>query len=323
VNESKIFRYRIPEDESPERVDRVVVRLMEGVTRAEVQRWIESARVLIDGRPCRAKDKVRPGVELSVQPDIPPKTSAEPEANIAFDVLFEDEHLLVVNKPPGLVVHPGRGHRTGTLVNGLLARPGFERPPSDPRDPEGYLRPGIVHRIDKETSGVLVVAKQSLTREGLKAQLAAHSVERCYSALTVGVPRSGRIETLHGRDPRSRLRFSSKVSRGKTAVTQIDVREKLARGRAALVECRLSTGRTHQIRVHLSLEANTPILADSLYGKGRGEPGIVSIGEALGRHALHARVLGFEHPITGEALRFETPLPTDMKQALDALRALE
>jgi 23S rRNA pseudouridine1911/1915/1917 synthase len=322
VNEGKVFRDRIPEDQSPERVDRVVVRLMEGVTRAEVQRWIESGRVLIDGRPCRPKDKLRPGVELLVRPDLPPKTSAEPEDNIPFEVLFEDEHLLVVNKPPGLVVHPGRGHRTGTLVNGLLARPGFERPPSDPEDPEGYLRPGIVHRIDKDTSGVLVVAKKSQAREGLKAQLAAHSVERCYSALTIGVPRVGKVETLHGRDPRSRLRFSSKVSRGKTAITHINVLEKLAANRAALVECRLSTGRTHQIRVHLSQEANTPILADALYGKGRGEPEIVSIGDALGRQALHARVLGFEHPTTGETLRFETPLPKDMQEALNALRAL-
>lgn len=296
---------------------------MKDVTRAEIQRWIGDGRVLIDGNPCRPKDKIRPGSLLEVRPDQAPKSSAEPDENVVFEVLFEDPHLLVVNKPPGLVVHPGRGHRTGTLVNGLLARPGFERAPTDPDDPQGYLRPGIVHRIDKDTSGILVVAKDKVAREGLKNQLSAHTVERRYVAITVGTPRIGKIETLHGRDPHSRLRFSCKVSRGKPAVTYVEVREGLASGRAALVECRLSTGRTHQIRVHLSQERNTPILADELYGKGKGDPEVLEIGATLGRQALHAQVLGFEHPVSGQTLRFEVPLPGDIHAALSALRELE
>jgi 23S rRNA pseudouridine1911/1915/1917 synthase len=296
---------------------------MHGVTRAEVQRWIESNRILLNGAPCRAKDKVRAGTLVEVRPDAPQASDAEPDASIVLDVVYEDAHLLVVNKPAGLVVHPGRGHRSGTLVNGLLARPGFERVPSDPRDPSGHLRPGIVHRIDKDTSGLLVVAKEKLTRESLKEQLAEHSVERLYEAITLGVPASMTLRTLHGRDPRSRLRFSSKVSRGKDAVTHIQVKEELAQGRAALVQCRLETGRTHQIRVHLSLEARTPLLADALYGGSmKGDETIQAISTVLGRHALHARVLGFVHPATREVLRFEASLPSDMQGALDALRAL-
>ncbi len=294
---------------------------MSGVTRAEVQRWISAGRVLLDGKPCRSKDKARPGVLLEVHPDLPPASSAEPDPSVVLDVLFEDEHLLVLNKASGLVVHPGRGHRTGTMVNGLLARPGFERPPSDPQDPEGYLRPGIVHRIDKDTSGVLVVAKDPPTREGLKAQLAEHSMERVYRAITVGVPSLKMVSTLHGRDPHNRLRFSCKVSTGKRAVTRIEVKELLAQGQAAYVECRLETGRTHQIRVHLSQEAGTPLLADELYGGNRATEAVRAVGLQLGRQALHAAILGFVHPITGDALQFEAPLPEDFAGALQSLRA--
>ena len=231
--------------------------------------------------------------------------------------------MLVVNKPAGLVVHPARGHRSGTLVNGLLARPGFSLPNPDPEDEQGSLRPGIVHRIDKDTSGLLVVAKDDVTREGLKTQLARHTVERAYLALTVGTPVAGTIKSLHARDPKSRLRFTSRISEGKLAVTHVRLLERLAGGRAAFIECRLETGRTHQIRVHLSEQSKTPLLADATYG---GRPSLASelseIAQALGRQALHAAVLGFVHPITGESLRFEAPPPADFAHALQALRAL-
>jgi 23S rRNA pseudouridine1911/1915/1917 synthase len=237
-------------------------------------------------------------------------------------VLYEDEHLIVVSKPAGVVVHPARGHRTGTLVSGLLARPGFRVAPVDERDPEGSLRPGIVHRIDKDTSGVLVVAKNASAREGLKAQLGAHSVTRLYEALTLGVPRPGPIETHYGRHPRSRLRFTSRLREGKRAATHVALLETFAAGLAARIECRLETGRTHQIRVHLAEQAGTPLIADALYGSGAVPPLIEPIASQLGRQALHARVLGFEHPITGRSLLFEAPLPADLARALAALRAL-
>jgi 23S rRNA pseudouridine1911/1915/1917 synthase len=237
-------------------------------------------------------------------------------------VVYEDEQLLVVDKPAGLVVHPGRGHSSGTLVNGLLARPGFESVPADPGDPEGFLRPGIVHRIDKDTSGLLVVAKTAEAREELKLQFQAHSIERAYVALTMGTPRPGRLDTLHGRDAKNRLRFSCNVREGKRAITNVAVKESLFQGRAAFVECRLETGRTHQIRVHLSEILKTPILADELYGGFQGPPEVVAIAKALGRHALHARLLGFMHPSAKKLMRFESPLPSDMSEALEGLRVL-
>lgn len=295
---------------------------MSDASRSTLKRWIEEGRVSVDGKPARSSAKVRSGAVVEVEPGARLPSAAEPDSSVTVEVLHEDEELVVVNKPAGLVVHPARGHWTGTLVNGLLARPGFERPVSDPRDAFGALRPGIVQRLDKDTSGVLVVAKTEAAREALKAQLAAHDTERRYLALTQGVPRGGRIETHHGRDPRSRLRFSSLVPSGKLAITNVALREKLAGGRAALVECRLETGRTHQIRVHLAEQTKTPILGDPLYGRPSRDPELSGIVERLGRHALHAEVLGFRHPKSGEALRFVAPLPADFESALVALRAL-
>ena len=306
-----------------ERVDKVLARLLSEVSRATVQRWIEEGRVQVDGAPCRSRDSVTAGNVLVVEAGPPPPSDADPDASVVVDVQYEDEHLLVVNKPAGLVVHPARGHRTGTLVNGLLARPGFSLPNPDPEDEQGSLRPGIVHRIDKDTSGLLVVAKDDRTREGLKVQLADHSVERAYLAITVGLPANGTIRSLHARDPKSRLRFTSRAKEGKHAVTHVRVLERLAGGRAAYIECRLETGRTHQIRVHLSEQTKTPLLADAVYG---GRPSmsveVAEIAAALGRQALHAAVLGFIHPITAETLRFEVAPPADFARALEALRAL-
>jgi 23S rRNA pseudouridine1911/1915/1917 synthase len=265
---------------------------------------------------------VGPGSELEVAPLAPPPSAAEPDAGVVLDVLYEDDALLVVNKPAGLVVHPARGHWTGTLVNGLLARPGFGAELDEPLAPAGVPRPGIVHRIDKDTSGVLVVAKTAASREALKGQLSAHTVERVYLALTLGVPTLKHIRTAYGRDRRSRLRFTSRVEEGKLAVTHVQVRELLAGGRAAFVECRLETGRTHQIRVHLSEQAKAPLLADALYGKRPNEPELADVSARLGRQALHAAVLGFVHPSTGERLRFELEPPADFSRALGELRAL-
>ncbi len=309
--------------EPAERVDKALVRLMPNISRATVQRWISEGRVKVDGKICRPKQQVRGGAQLEVEPSEPPPSTATPDPNVAFQVLHEDPHLIVVDKPAGLVVHPARGHASGTLVNGLLARGGFERASADARDPNAAVRPGVVHRIDKDTSGILVVAKDEPTREGLKKQLSEHSMQRLYRALTLGVPRSGAIDTLYDRHPRSRLRFTSKTSQGKRAVTHVRVLETFAEGRAALVECQLETGRTHQIRVHLSEQVGTPLFADWLYGHTPGGSDLQAIATALGRQALHAAVLGFVHPVTQVKLRFESPLPSDFATALLALRALK
>jgi 23S rRNA pseudouridine1911/1915/1917 synthase len=234
-------------------------------------------------------------------------------------VVHEDAHLLVVDKPAGLVVHPARGHETGTLVNALLARGGFERAEADRRDPAGHLRPGIVHRLDKGTSGLLVVAKDGPTREALKRAFAAHDIERQYLALVLGAARDATWDTAHGRHPTDRMRFTSRAGT-RRAVTHVQVRERFAG--STLVACRLDTGRTHQIRVHLAEQGGTPILADPLYGRPPREPRLRKIAEALGRQALHARVLGFVHPATGRPVRWESEAPADMTDAIEAARAL-
>jgi 23S rRNA pseudouridine1911/1915/1917 synthase len=311
-----------PEQEK-ERVDKAVPRLMEGVSRATLQRWISEGRVRIDGKACRSRDDVRAGSIVEVEPGPPLPSAVLPDATVPFTVLYEDESLLVVDKPAGVVVHPGRGNWERTLVAGLLARPGFERAPYDPRDPIGPLRPGIVHRLDKGTSGVLVVAKSDAAREGLKRQLAVHSVERIYRAITFGIPKFGRIETLHARSRASRFRFTSRTEGGRAAITHVTIEERLAGGRAALVACRLETGRTHQIRVHLSEQCGAPVFADKLYGRKPADAQLHDIADELGRQALHAQVLGFDHPSTGEHLRFESPFPTDFSRALERLRALD
>lgn len=307
-----------------DRLDKLVVRLCEragfSASRSAVQRWIFNGRVSVDGQPSQASSAVHVGAIVEVRPEGPEPTKAEPDATIAVDVVYEDEHLLVVDKPAGLVVHPAKGHFEGTLVNALLGRGGFELASADPQDPEGHLRPGIVHRIDKDTSGLLVVAKNDVTREALKALFAAHDIEREYVAIVVGSVNDATIETMHGRHPTDRLRYTSHTETGKRAVTHVHVLEKFVG--ATYVVCRLETGRTHQIRVHMAEQAKAPIMQDSLYGKAPKDPKVRAIADALGRHALHARRLGFVHPITGKRLSFESPLPGDMAQARKSLRAL-
>lgn len=316
------LRFLAGADEGPERLDKFVAERLDDTSRATIQRWIAEQRVTLNGRAARPRDRVHGGDVVEVEPGPAPPSRAEPDPSVVIDALFEDDEVIVVNKPAGLVVHPGRGHRSGTLVNGLLAHTRFSSDASDPLDAEGASRPGIVHRIDKETSGVLVVAKTGRSREHLKQQLAEHSMERVYLALTEGCPQTQRLDTLHARHPRARLKFTSRTDRGRRAVTTIRVQERLLHGAAALVECRLETGRTHQIRVHLAERAGTPILADSLYGHAPRSPLVQRVTRDLKRHALHAQVLGFDHPTRGDRLRFEVPLPEDMQQVLDEMRRL-
>lgn len=324
VESTEAILWIAPERAARTRVDRALAEAFPDTTRATFQRWIAEGRVEVDGVRCRARDLLRAGVTVRFWPLAPPLSQALPESDIEFQVRYEDEDLIVVDKPAGLVVHPARGHATGTLVNGLLGRGGFRAAPTDPDDEEGHLRPGIVHRLDRETSGLLVVAKTERAREGLKGQFAAHTIERRYLALVYGAPTSQRIESLHGRDPHNRLKFTSQASDGKHAVTNVRLLERFGGGRASLVECRLETGRTHQIRVHLTERTRTPLLADDLYRDPSVQTDIDvrPIAEALGRQALHATSLGFVHPSTGEELSFESELPEDMQTALERLRGL-
>jgi 23S rRNA pseudouridine1911/1915/1917 synthase len=308
----------VPREAAGQRLDRfLTVALAErdsAPSRSELQRWIEHGRVTVDGAAQRAAEKVRAGAEIVVVPEAPAKTDAQPETGIAFEVLYEDAALLVVDKPPGLVVHPAKGHAGGTLVNGLLGMGVFAS-----ADAMGDDRPGIVHRLDKGTSGVMVVAKTPQAREKLKEQFAAHSIERAYEAIAVGTVKARTIATMHGRHPTDRVKFTSKVLQGKRAVTHVAVLEVLAAGLATHVRCTLETGRTHQIRVHLA-EGGNAILGDALYGKPPKSPLLREIADGLGHQALHARVLGFVHPVTGLPVRFESPPPADFRAALEALR---
>lgn len=307
-------RIVVPAELAGVRLDRALATLWEApLSRAEARRWIDAGAATVDGARADGSKKLRGGEALVVTPPPPVATTALPDAAVTFETLFEDAHLLVLDKPPHLVVHPAAGHPDGTLVNGLLARGGFEL-----GDDDGHARPGIVHRLDKGTSGVMVVAKTAAAREGLKALFAAHDLDRAYVAICAATPTDGVIATLHGRHPTDRLRFTSRLERGKRAVTRVRVAQPLARG-AALVECSLETGRTHQIRVHLAEVAKAPVLGDPVYGAAPRDAALRALGAALGRQALHAARLGFAHPITGATMEFETPPPDDMRRALREL----
>ncbi len=303
------YEVAIEPAEVGQRLDRVLAARVPATSRATLQRWIEEGRVTLAGRPISAKDKARSGTVVRVEPGPPPLSEALPEA-IPLDILFQDEHLIVLHKPAGLVVHPAAGHASGTLVNALLHHAEIERG-EDPR------RPGVVHRLDKDTSGVMVVTCTEAARAGLSALFARHEIERVYEAICLGHPAAEvRYETLIGRHPQERKRFSSKVRSGKRAVTHVRrVRTLLG---AALVRCQLETGRTHQIRVHLA-DHGFPLLGDSVYGRVSKDALLREVSRELGRQALHARSLGFVHPITGVALRFEVEPPEDFRRALERL----
>ncbi|MDQ3035485.1 MAG: RluA family pseudouridine synthase [Myxococcota bacterium] len=314
------FDLEIPPEHAGDRIDRALAALCPECSRSTLQRWIDDGRVTIDGTPITSKTRAKAGARVRVEPAPPPPSDAIPQ-DIPLAVLYEDEHLVVIDKPAGLVVHPAAGHPDGTLVNALLWRFGGELPrdSSDAADPVAHARPGIVHRLDRDTSGVMVVARTPAAREGLMKHFAKHDLERSYLAIAIGLhPAHADYDTLHGRHPHDRKRFTTQVTRGKRARTTVDRLEALHG--ATLVRCRLETGRTHQIRVHLA-EHGHPLLGDPVYGRPPRDLRVRAIADALGRQALHAAVLGFAHPITAAPLRFETPLPPDLQRALDALRA--
>lgn len=296
-------------------MDQYLARAFPDLTRSRIQGLIEAGHVLADGQPVKTARRLRGGELLSLH--VPAPVPAVPLAEeLPLAVLHEDKDLVVVDKAAGMVVHPGAGHASGTLVNALLHRV------KDLAGVGGELRPGIVHRLDKDTTGCLVVAKSEQALVALQKSFKTREVEKTYLALVHGAPPAeGRIETLYGRHPIHRQRFTGKVREGKPAITAFRTLETF--DGAALVEVDLFTGRTHQIRVHLT-EAGHPLLGDALYGAGRKAKGLAAQAqEQLGRQALHAWRLAFAHPRTGKPLKLEAPIPADLTAALALLRGTD
>ena len=304
------------------RLDKALALAAPDLSRARIQALIAEGRVTLLGEPVTdASARAKEGFYLIAVPEPLP---AEPQAEaIPLTVLFEDAHLIILDKPAGMTVHPAPGNQTGTLVNALL-----HHCAGSLSGIGGVLRPGIVHRLDKDTSGVMVAAKSDAAHQGLSALFAAHDLERMYVALTRGAPRPlrGRIESQIGRSNADRKKMAILKTSGRLAITDYRTTETFGpddRPFASRVECRLHTGRTHQIRVHMAGQG-APVLGDPVYGSGPPAPVVkTAIAEAgLARQALHAAVLGFVHPITGQPLRFETDMPEDMAGLEARLRAL-
>jgi 23S rRNA pseudouridine1911/1915/1917 synthase len=312
------------------RLDKALTDIFPTLSRARLQALLAEGVVTRDGQPvCNGSSKAQPGLYAVA---LPPIVSAipQPEA-IPLTVLYEDAHLIVIDKQAGMAVHPAPGSETGTLVNALL-----HHCAASLSGIGGVARPGIVHRLDKHTSGVMVAAKSDAAHAGLSALFAAHDIERTYIALTRGAPgpAKGRIVSNLGRSTGDRKKMAVLKSGGREAVTDYVVEQVFgaaprkgsrpaAPPMAARVACTLHTGRTHQIRVHMASKG-APLLGDPVYGSGsRAGPVRAAIAEAgLTRQALHAAILGFVHPVTGETLRFETPPPGDMRALEDLLGAL-
>lgn len=292
----------IPDEQAGERIDKVLSTLNADWSRTQVQQWIKDGNVLVNGQKpktnykCTANDKIEISIPEPEELDVVPE-------KMDLDIYYEDKDVLVVNKPKGMVVHPAAGHGTGTLVNGLMAHC------SDLSGINGVMRPGIVHRIDKDTSGLLMVAKNDMAHESLVNQLMNKTVTRKYRAVVHGViPHDyGTIDAPIARDPKDRQSMTV-VDNGKHAVTHFQVLERFRD--FTLVECQLETGRTHQIRVHMKY-IGYPLAGDPKYGPRKTLD--------IGGQALHAGVLGFEHPRTGEYLEFEASIPAYFEELLDKL----
>lgn len=302
----------VPDSAAGRRFDAVLAELFPDFSRSRLAAWIKSGDARLDGREVRPRDPVRGGETVTLQATLDVQTHSEPE-DIALDILFEDEHVIVVNKPAGLVVHPGAGNPAGTLVNALLHHdPSLNTLP----------RAGIVHRLDKDTSGVMVVARTLQAHTALIEQLSSREVHRQYLAVVVGsLVSGGTADAPIDRHPRDRIRMAVRED-GRDAVTHYRLRERFRAH--TLLECRLETGRTHQIRVHMA-HLKHPIVGDPLYGgplklpRGATDDLIAAL-RGFKRQALHAQTLEFAHPVTGEAVRCTAPVPQDLEQLVKVLR---
>ena len=294
---------RVPESLAGLRLDKALARMFPEHSRNRLQRWLKDGQVSLDSRSAKPKQKIWGGERVEIRPEPDPSRRPHRPERIALDIVHEDGDILVINKPAGLVVHPGNGNWNGTLLNALLHHaPGLAALP----------RAGIVHRLDKDTSGLLVVAKTQEAHTALVRQLQARTMKREYLALVHGAVRgSGEVSAPVGRDPRHRTRMAV-VAAGRRALTRYKVAKRFAL--ASLLECSLDTGRTHQIRVHMQ-SLGHPLVGDPVYRRGRR-------GEAtmLRRQALHAARLEFVHPTSGALQRFEVPLPEDLRLLLQSLQ---
>jgi 23S rRNA pseudouridine1911/1915/1917 synthase len=297
----------VPAGQAPRRLDVFVSAQSARLSRAAAQRWIDRGLIAVNGRRAKRAQRIRPGDVITWPEATRARRPIEPES-LPLDVLHEDATLLVVNKPRGLVMHPTAGRRTGTLLNRLVHHLGWHLGQG-----AAAARPGLVHRLDKGTSGVIVVAKTAAAHRDLSRQFHAHSVHRMYLALVAGaVRRGGVIDQALGRDARERRRVSSGSATPRRAVTEFRVAERLG-PEATLLEVRPRTGRMHQIRVHLASIGHA-VLGDSRYGAPDGDPG-------LAHPMLHAAVLGFVHPATGQYAEYRARLPADMERAVAGRRA--
>lgn len=299
------FRFQITEDMEDERIDKCVSMLVDSLSRSFIQKLIKDGSVLVNEKPVKGSYKVKTDDEVvftlpkSVEPDILPE-------NIPLDILYEDEDVIVVNKPKGMVVHPAAGHYSGTLVNALMyhCRESLS-------GINGVMRPGIVHRIDRDTTGSIIACKNDKAHKCIAQQLKEHSVTRRYHAICCGVLKDDEyvINKTIGRHPTDRKRMAADVRCGKNAVTHVKVLKRFEK--YTYIECVLETGRTHQIRVHLASMGH-PILGDQIYGN-------VKSPFKLDGQTLHAKILGFMHPSTGEYIETDAPLPEYFEHLLEIL----
>ncbi|MCY7629795.1 MULTISPECIES: RluA family pseudouridine synthase [Bacillus] len=294
----------VSEEQTSERLDKFLSTTEPEWSRTQVQQWVKDGLIEVNGKQVKANYKVQAGDQIKVEIPDPEALDVEAES-MDLDIYYEDEDVLVVNKPRGMVVHPAPGHVTGTLVNGLMAHC------NDLSGINGVMRPGIVHRIDKDTSGLLMVAKNDMAHESLVNQLVAKTVTRKYTAVLHGIIQhdTGTIDAPIGRDKKDRQSMTVTKENAKQAVTHFDVMERFKD--FTVVECRLETGRTHQIRVHMKY-IGYPLAGDPKYGPRK----TVDFNGQL----LHAGVLGFDHPRTGEYMEFTAPIPADMQAFIDSLR---
>ncbi|HET8720952.1 MAG TPA: RluA family pseudouridine synthase [Nitrospira sp.] len=301
-----ITEFVVTAGEQPKRLDVFLVNREREMSRSRLQRLIELGRIRINDQVVRPSQKIKPGDKITM--DVPKAEPLELQGEaIPLEVLFEDDHVLVLNKPPGIVVHPAPGNWTGTLVNALLHH--FQVSGGTVSSVGGKERPGLVHRLDKDTSGVMVIAKTDQAHRHLCAQFKQHTIRRMYEAIVWGVPKRGHgtIELAIGRDSRERKKFSARTARPKLAITEYAVDRRFAKAAAHLL-LYPQTGRTHQLRVHLA-SLGHPILGDSTYG---GQKVLSVNGLDVPRVMLHARILGFRHPATGDVCKYERPAPPDM-----------